>query len=407
MLPIECEGWYEDEDSVAMAVWWAPENELVECLKTLIEEVHDPLANAYLRGMLLLRVLDPDDVRVPDIEAQVSKTASRVDVQHLGRVEFFDSRVRGDMCTRLHCVVSHGGRPGAERRESILHWVPQNTECEAWRKLVAYIEHCRTERRTKFALSEALSDEEKLDITTLPPSIGTLRNVQEMHLYGSNLSRLPPELGNLTELKRFDPYTSDGLHWYPYELVHCPRLTYSRVSTRISYGNHKNNSVFPPLRRERYPLESLDPAIWRDYLPTAEPPSRPCSVCRKTYQDFGHHRVWVSRVVATDLLPLLVNACSEACLATVEDDQLARPTVGIDSKCHRGGLTGEGQQVDHDMILTKSAASGGRSMGSTHTVRPSDRDDTPCKPAERQVDKGAPSVKERSERNSNNRCTVC
>jgi len=208
MLPIECEGWYEDEDSVAMAVWWAPENELVECLKTLIEEVHDPLANAYLRGMLLLRVLDPDDVRVPDIEARVSETASRVAVHRLGRVEIFDSTLRGDMCTRLGCAVSHGRLHGEPRRDSIMHWVPQNTECEAWRKLVAYIEQVRTERRATFTLSDALGFEEKMEITTLPPSIGTLTHLQEINLYGTNLSRLPPELGNLTELKTFSAFVT-------------------------------------------------------------------------------------------------------------------------------------------------------------------------------------------------------
>mmetsp|Transcript_51528 Transcript_51528/g.112020 ORF Transcript_51528/g.112020 Transcript_51528/m.112020 type:complete len:398 (-) Transcript_51528:449-1642(-) len=395
MLPIECEGWYEDEDSVAMAVWWAPENELIETLKALIEDVQDPLANAYLRGMLLLRVLDPDDVRVPDIEARVSETASRVAVHRLGRVEIFDSTLRGDMCTRLGCAVSHGRLHGEPRRDSIMHWVPQNTECEAWRKLVAYIEQVKTERRTRFTLADALSAEEVLDITTLPPSIGTLTHLQEINLYGTNLSRLPPELGNLTELKTFSAYTSYGLHWFPYELVHCQKLTASKVSTRASYDNPKNQSVFPPLRHERFPLESLDPAIWHDYLPSADPPSRPCSVCRKPFQDFGHHRVWVVRAVATDVLPLLVNACSEACLETVSSDQRAAATAGTARTCHRGGVTGEGQQVDLDMILTKSAASGGISIptagegegdaqhisGDTHH-RP---DDAQHRPAEEQV----------------------
>jgi len=102
-----------------------------------------------------------------------------------------------------------------------------------------------------------------------------------------------------------------------------------------------------------------------------------------------------------DVLPLLVNACSEACLETVEGDKRARTTLGIDSKCHRGGLTGEGQHVDHDLILTKSAASGVRAP----SVGLGDRDDA-LQPAEEKIDKD-PQGPEQSAGNVNNRCIVC
>mmetsp|Transcript_37139 Transcript_37139/g.86361 ORF Transcript_37139/g.86361 Transcript_37139/m.86361 type:complete len:286 (-) Transcript_37139:80-937(-) len=264
-----------------------------------------------------------------------------------------------------------------------LHWVPQNTGCEAWRKLVASVQRCARSRAARFCITEELTSGEMLQITTLPSSIGDCTDLEHLQLYGTNITRLPPEIGNLTSLQSFTPYTTHCLHWYPYELVHCGNLHDSTVSTR---ANYKHRSFeFPCLGRERYPLEALDPSIWRDYLASPSAPIRPCSVCRTPFEDYGHYRVWVSRVVATDVLPLLVNACSERCLDTVESDPLAKrrkkkphPSLDTDDtddtddtppsegettrerrKCHRGGPDGRGLLVDPDTALTKAASFGG------------------------------------------------
>ena len=72
-------------------------------------------------------------------------------------------------------------------------------------------------------------------------------------LYGSNLVRIPAEIGAMTSLEEFTPYTSYRLHWFPYELTRCPRLVRSTVSSSALYGNFKYRPPFPnwcPRRRE-------------------------------------------------------------------------------------------------------------------------------------------------------------
>ena len=63
--------------------------------------------------------------------------------------------------------------------------------------------------------------------------------IYTMNLYGSGLVRIPPEVGEMTALEDFDPYTSYRLHWFPFEITRCPKLKDSRVSTRALYGNFK------------------------------------------------------------------------------------------------------------------------------------------------------------------------
>ena len=60
---------------------------------------------------------------------------------------------------------------------------------------------------------------------------------------------------------------------------------------------------------------------------------RKCSICNHPYTDRRLHRVWISLRVATDILPLLVNACSEECI-----QKLPRPADGYFPEPHRGGL---------------------------------------------------------------------
>ncbi|MFE9880824.1 hypothetical protein [Streptomyces sp. NPDC005784] len=89
-----------------------------------------------------------------------------------------------------------------------------------------------------------LSPEERRQVITLPPGIARLTAVRHLVLYGSNLVRIPPEIGAMTSLEEFTPYTSHWLHWFPYEITRCRNLTRSTVSTRALFGNYK---VRPPL----------------------------------------------------------------------------------------------------------------------------------------------------------------
>jgi hypothetical protein len=151
----------------------------------------------------------------------------------------------------------------------------------------------------------------------LPPSISRLTSVRKLYLYGSHFARLPPEIGDMVKLQELDLYTSCRLHWVPFEVTRCTLLKRSRVSTRALYGNYKHRPPFP----------RLDVPESRLNLPVN------CSVCRKPLQPAGVRQSWLSMLVATDVLPLLVNACSDACLK-----KLPPAAYGYAECPHLGGL---------------------------------------------------------------------
>jgi hypothetical protein len=161
-----------------------------------------------------------------------------------------------------------------------------------------------------------LSPEERQQVVTLPPTIAKLAAVKHLVLYGSNLVRIPPEIGAMTSLEEFTPYTSYRLHWFPFELTRCANLRESTVSTRAMYGNVTFRPSFPRLQPARASIgaldrDDLDPGTWGATAITT------CSVCDRPIGDTGLHQVWISFRVATDVLPLLVNACSPECVAAL------------------------------------------------------------------------------------------
>lgn len=176
---------------------------------------------------------------------------------------------------------------------------PQDTECVAWKRLIELIENAAATRRRWLDLPAELSVEDYPKIITLPPSIAKLTALEHLRIGNSNLVRLPRELGALSALTRLDTYHSYRLHWYPYELLRCTHLRSTLVSIRALYGNSKTKPPFPDLTTS-YP-----------------PVMRPCSVCDREFEDRREHRLWISLVVGSDVHPLLVNACSEACVAAL------------------------------------------------------------------------------------------
>lgn len=219
-----------------------------------------------------------------------------------------------------------GPQPSVE-----FHPERQNTAAPGWQRLLALIEEAAADGREVFKPFVGLSAQERRQIITLPPTIAELKAVRHLVLYGSNLVRIPPEIGAMESLEEFSPYTSHRLHWFPYEITRCANLRRSTVSTRSVYGNVKLRPHFPALQQPgRRPAGvdagHLDPRIWGD---TAV---RSCSVCDKAIPPSGPCQVWISLVVATDVLPLLVNACSPSCI-----EALPQPPEHYVPTPHRGG----------------------------------------------------------------------
>ncbi|RAY10816.1 leucine-rich repeat domain-containing protein [Actinomadura craniellae] len=209
--------------------------------------------------------------------------------------------------------------PRRERQQARLrlHDEHQDTSAPGWLRLLELVEEAAADGREVFRPLTELSPDERRQIVTLPPTIARLTAVKHLVLYGSNLVRIPPQIGAMTALEEFSPYTSYRLHWFPYEITRCPNLTRSTVSTRALYGNFKYRSPFPELQPEPVPPGDRGAA---------------CSVCDEPIGQAGAHQVWISLRVATDVLPLLVNACSPACVQA-----LPRPAEDYVPTPHAGG----------------------------------------------------------------------
>lgn len=194
----------------------------------------------------------------------------------------------------------------------------QDRTSEAWLKLCAYIDELAENGGDVFEPRAAIGGDLFAQIYTLPESIGKLKKVTKIWLYGSNLKRIPPEIGQMESLEYFDVYTSYDLRWFPYELTHCKKLKDSRVSTRAIFGNYKNRKPFPDLNRSivRYTGDKLH-----------------CSVCKKEITYSETNQLWITLWVGTDSLPLLANLCSKEC-----ESQLPTPPNNYIPVPHKGGL---------------------------------------------------------------------
>lgn len=217
------------------------------------------------------------------------------------------------------CACVDEGQAGRKQRTPALHHELQNISCDAWLRLCDCIERAIATGQPEFAPLDELSGAERADIITLPASIGRLVDVQRLGLYGSHLVRLPPEIGGMRSLAYLDVYTSYRLHFLPYEATHCVNLRDSRVSTRALFGNYKHRPTFPDLTH-------LDNA---EALALLAPSA--CSVCGSALDGWIVTR-WITLAVGTDWVPLLVNACSMACI-----DALPTPADAYVQHPHTGG----------------------------------------------------------------------
>ncbi|WP_433795983.1 leucine-rich repeat domain-containing protein [Actinoplanes sp. CA-252034] len=208
------------------------------------------------------------------------------------------------------------------------HGERQDTASSGWLRMLELIDEAAADGREMFRPLVEMTADQRRELITLPREIGRLTRVRHLVLYGSNLVRIPPEIGLMRSLEQFEPYTSYRLHWFPYELTRCTALADSTVSTRAIYGNYKHRPPFPALRPvTRGDLTDLDP-----YRHGTEG-VRTCSVCDQPVGD-EMRQVWISLRVGTDVWPLLVNACSQACV-----DALPTPADGHVATPHPGGPT--------------------------------------------------------------------
>ncbi|MGW1278865.1 leucine-rich repeat domain-containing protein [Streptomyces tsukubensis] len=230
-----------------------------------------------------------------------------------------------DLCR----CIEHGTRTQLPTR---FHPEHQDTTAPGWIRLLELIEEAAADGREVFKPLVELTAEQRRQIITLPPTIAELTSVKHLVLYGSNLVRLPPEIGGMKSLEEFTPYTSYRLHWFPYEITRCPSLRRSTVSTRALYGNYKRRPPFPPLPAvaagiQAVDPENLDPGAW------GAAAIRTCSVCDQTIEGVNLRQLWLSLWTSgADVLPLLVNACSTTCI-----DALPTPAEGYVQMPHTGG----------------------------------------------------------------------
>ncbi|MEU2613977.1 hypothetical protein ABZ570_20690 [Micromonospora sp. NPDC007271] len=108
---------------------------------------------------------------------------------------------------RDHCRCV--GYSAATRPATVsFHGDRQDTEAAGWQHLLALIDEAAADGRTVFKPFVELSAPERRQIVTLPPTIAQLTAVKHLVLYGTNLVRIPPEIGAMTNLEVFEPYTS-------------------------------------------------------------------------------------------------------------------------------------------------------------------------------------------------------
>lgn len=219
-------------------------------------------------------------------------------------------------CLRAQWKYEQEDEASTQWQELSFHADKQDTESEAWKALEDYVESVLADGADELNPLNGIGWERWQQIRTLPSTIGKLQSVRFLSLYGGHLVRMPPEIGDMANLEEFNPYTSYCLHWFPYEITRCQKLARSRVSTRALYGNYKYRPPFPQLPSM---LAELAPAL--------------CSVCHGPFMDDGPLQAWISLWVATDVLPLLVHACSSECLK-----MLPEPAEGYVQMAHQGGL---------------------------------------------------------------------
>lgn len=329
-----------DEEAFLAAIRAQPDDDTARLVFADWLDDRDDPRGRFVRLHLALRSTAPDHIQRPAGEATLSTLRKRLSTEWLAALEPERAHLYPPLQSRPYCQCFRGlhGLEGLAPTSCEFHTEPQDTECAAWQKLCDLVEEAATDGRQEFAPLREFSLEERHQLVTLPPTIAKLKAVKHLVLYGSNLIRIPPEIGEMTGLEVFTPYTSYRLHWFPFEITRCANLRDSTVSTRAIYGNSNYHPPFP--RLEPGAFAGREEPVELPLTGSHPGTERRCSVCDRSFEDRRRFRAWISLRVATDVLPLLVNACSAECLQT-----LPRAPVGYTKRPHRGGSSRQQQQT--------------------------------------------------------------
>jgi uncharacterized protein (TIGR02996 family) len=318
-----------DEDGFLEAIKANPEDDLPRLVYADWLDERDDVRGDFVRLHLALKATAPDHIDRVSGEEELSLLRKGCDAAWLAVVEPEHFYLVQDPSEGPWCECYEGENGQLKQSIPSFHSDTQDTDCDAWKSLLDLIEKTATDGCEELALADTTGDFSQ--IRTLPPTIAKLKEVKTLNLYGSYLVRIPPEIGEMTSLETFLPYTSYRLHWFPYELTRCRKLRDSAVSVRALYGNYKYRSPYPMLDRG---VGTVPGRVEPVRLPLKRRPAnltRSCSVCSRQFEDLRLHRVWVSWQVLNDVLPLLVNACSEECVSRLPiapDGYLPMPHKG-------------------------------------------------------------------------------
>lgn len=195
-----------------------------------------------------------------------------------------------------------------------LHTEAQDESAVGWLQLTVMIEELARSGAEHLAPGAYIAWKHWQHVITLPREVAALKRVRELHAYGSNLRRLPPEIAQMSFLRKVDIYTSYALHWLPYEITRCV-LHSTRMSTRTLYGNKKTRLPFPRLSG---PVDVLL--------------SETCSVCELPFEGRLPQVYWTTQRIGTDDVPLLIHGCSKSCI-----DSVPSAPPGYVARPHKGG----------------------------------------------------------------------
>jgi len=89
-----------------------------------------------------------------------------------------------------------------------LHSEPQDPDAAGWRQIEELVRLSQEKQVATFDPSAQVPWHDWMEVIALPATIGSLAHVNHIHLYGSHLRHLPPEIGRMTGLQNLDLYTS-------------------------------------------------------------------------------------------------------------------------------------------------------------------------------------------------------
>jgi Leucine-rich repeat (LRR) protein len=103
------------------------------------------------------------------------------------------------------------------------------------------------------------------NLTSLPPEIGNLSNLKYLYLYINNLTSLPPEIGNLTNLEVLD-FADNNLAYLPKEIGNLSHLEELELDG--------TNIQMPSRNTIQYWMNNLKPDVLQKIFQNMKPSSQ-------------------------------------------------------------------------------------------------------------------------------------